>query len=57
MVLVKKNGYLPNLNITHNGETYGVDKLYIPDSYKQQLQTELKAIEVAPENKDLSEDT
>ena len=52
-----KDGYLPNLNITYNGETYGVDKLYIPDSYKQQLQTELKAIEVAPENKDLSEDT
>ena len=52
-----KDNYLPNLNITYNGETYGVDKLYIPDSYKQQLQTELKAIEVAPENKDLSEDT
>lgn len=49
--------YIPGLNLVLNGEPYGVDKLYIPDKYKDLLKSELKTIELDPTNTNKSEDT
>ena len=47
--------YKPGLNLVLNGEPYGVDKLYIPNKYKDLLKSELKAVEIDPENINKSE--
>ena len=49
--------YKPGLNLVLNGEPYGVDKLYIPNKYKDLLKSELKTIEIDPANINKSEDT